>query len=65
MNALGRSPVMLIAARTTMTIGAIDRIVRWLDGWEERRRRAASLHDLKRPSRPQLASLPKSQVGSA
>lgn len=52
-------------SRVRPDVDQLDRIIRWLDGWEERRKRAASLHDLRRPSRPQLAPLPKPQVGSA
>ena len=52
-------------SRVRPDVEQIDRIVRWLDGWEARRKRAASLHELRAPSRPQLTPLPKPQVGSA
>jgi hypothetical protein len=43
----------------------VDRIVDWLDGWEERRRQAVESTGLKLPPSFGLALLRKPQFGSA
>ena len=52
-------------SRVRMDMEQIDKIVNWLDGWEERRRRCIEITNISRRRLAQSAAQPKAQLGSA
>ena len=52
-------------SRVRVDMEQIDKIVNWLDGWEERRRRCIEIMNISRQRLEQTAGLAKTQVGSA
>jgi chromosome partitioning protein len=52
-------------SRVRLDMEQIDKIVNWLDGWEERRRRCTEITNISRQRLAQSAALPKTQLGSA
>ncbi len=52
-------------SRVRPDVEQIDKIVSWLDGWEERRKRALQITGAKRRPFSNVSMLHKSQAGSA
>ena len=52
-------------SRVHQDVEQIDKIVNWLDGWEERRRRSIELTNIARQRHSPAAVLAKTQLGSA
>jgi chromosome partitioning protein len=52
-------------SRVRPDVEQIDKIVSWLDGWEERRRRALQITGVRRRLFSNVSMLHKSQAGSA